>query len=69
MQSMARELTRAQAEATFVVEGEPFAQVEAHVTANGCRSLVDGPWRVKTVTHSFSAGGPYTTSLQCDVPA
>lgn len=68
-QSKAKDLKRAQAEATFVIEGEPFAQVEAYAEASGCRPGVDGTWRVKTATHSFSASGAYTTSLQCDVPA
>lgn len=68
-QSKAKELTRAQGEATFVIEGDPFAQVEAFVMVSGCRSKVDGLWRAKQVTHQFSASGPYTTSLQCDVPA
>jgi phage protein D len=68
-QSKAKDLTRAQAEATFVIEGDPFAQVEAHAMVSGCRPGVDGEWRVKTVTHTFSADAAYTTSLQCDVPA
>lgn len=67
--SMAKDLKRAQAEATFEIEGEPFAQVEAYAIASGIRPGVDGVWRVKNVTHSFSASGPYTTSLQCDVPS
>lgn len=65
----AKELVRAQAEATFTIDGEPFAQAEAWAEVSGCRPRVDGLWRVKSVTHNFSASAPYTTTLQCEVPS
>lgn len=64
----AKELVRAQATATFTIDGEPFAQSGAKARASGCRPKVDGLWSVKTVTHNFSATAPYTCSLQCEVP-
>lgn len=65
----AKELVRAQADGTFVIDGSPFAQAEAYASVSGCRPRVDGLWRVKSATHSFSATGPYTTTLQCEVPS
>lgn len=66
--SKSNELKRAQGEATFQIDGEPFAQPEAFAVVSGCRPGVDGSWRVVTVTHNFSATSPYTTSLQCETP-
>lgn len=65
----AKDLVRAQAEATFTIDGEPFAQAEAWAEVSGCRPRVDGLWRVKSVTHNFSASAPYTNTLQCEVPS
>lgn len=65
----ASDLIRAQAEATFEIDGDPWAMAEAWVTASGIREGVDGDWRVKTASHTFSASAPYTTSLQCDYPS
>lgn len=64
----AKDLERAQANVTFEINGDPFAMAAAMVQASGIRKGANGKWRAKTVTHSFSATGPYTTSLQCDVP-
>ena len=66
--AQAQELVRATAEASFDIDGEPFALAEAWAEVRGCRPIVDGLWRVNTVTHQFSSSGPYTTSLQCDQP-
>lgn len=68
-QAAAKDLARSQAEATFVIEGDPFAQVEAHAVASGIRSKVDGIWRVKNASHTFTADAHYNTTLQCDVPS
>lgn len=65
----AKELVRAQGDGTFVIDGSPFAQAEAYASVSGCRPRVDGLWRVKSATHSFSASAPYTTTLQCEVPS
>lgn len=67
--SQAEELVRLCGEATFEIDGEPFAQAEAYAVATGCRPGVDGLWRIKTVTHNFSSTGPYTTSLACTAPS
>ncbi|SCM79999.1 conserved hypothetical protein [uncultured Pleomorphomonas sp.] len=64
----AADLRRAQASATFGIDGDPFALAEATAVVSGARADVDGKWRIKSATHSFSATGPYTTSLSCDVP-
>lgn len=67
--AQAKELVRMQGDATFEIDGEPFAQAEAWAEVSGCRQRVDGLWRVETVTHQFSANGPYTTSLTCGTPS
>lgn len=67
--AMASKLVRDAAEASFEIDGDPFAQAEAHAMVSGCRSNVDGVWRIKSVTHQFSATGPYTTSLSCTAPS
>lgn len=63
--AQAKRLVRDTREATFDINGEPFAQAEAKAAVSGCRSNVDGTWSIKTVTHNFSASGAYTTSLAC----
>lgn len=65
----AKELVRMTGDASFEIDGEPFAQAEAYAAVSGCRSRVDGLWWVQTATHNFSADGPYTTSLQCGAPS
>lgn len=67
--SMARKLTRDDAEATFELVGEPYAMAEQIADVSGCRSNVDGDWRIKTVTHNFSSTNAYRTSLSCEVPS
>ncbi|MCH4539054.1 phage late control D family protein [Ochrobactrum sp. A-1] len=64
----AKKLNRDSGDATFEINGEPFAQAEANAVVSGCRSNVDGVWSIKTVTHNFSASGAYTTSLSCTKP-
>lgn len=71
----ARETAKAQADAlkrgegtaSFTIEGNPHARAEAHVIVAGVRSLVDGTWRAKSVSHKFSGNGPYTTDVRCEV--
>lgn len=65
----AKDLVRAQADATFEIEGNPFLQAEAHVMVSGVRDPVNGLWRVKSVTHNFSSSAPYTCSVQCEKPS
>jgi phage protein D len=63
-----KNLVRISGEASFTIVGNPFVMAEQLITVEGVRSGVDGSWRVKTVTHSFSATGAYTTSITCEVP-
>lgn len=64
-----RQLARAQADASFTIDGEPFAQAESFADVSGVRVRVDGAWKVKTVTQNFSGSGAYTTTLACEVPS
>jgi len=66
--SQAQYLKRGGAKATFSIVGNPDARAEAHVIASRIRSLVDGVWRAVSVTHSWSAGGAYSTSIECELP-
>lgn len=66
--AQAQALKRGEALASFEVEGNPHARAEAHVFASGIRSLVDGVWRATTVTHNWTSGGPYVTSVECELP-
>jgi phage protein D len=64
-ESHAKELLRMRGDATFEIDGDPFAMAEAWAVVSGCRTQVDGSWWAKTVTHQFSADGPYKNSIQC----
>jgi phage protein D len=64
----AADIQRAQGSATFEINGDPFALAEATAIVSGARKDVNGNWRVKSASHSFSATSPYTTTLSCDVP-
>lgn len=68
-ESKKKELIRAQADASFTIDGYPFAQAEAFAQVTGVRSRVNGLWKVKTATHNFSGSGAYTTELACEVPS
>lgn len=65
----AKDLKRGEGSASFTIDGTPDARAEAYVQATGIRSLVDGLWRSTQVTHQFSSTGPYTTSIECELPA
>lgn len=64
-ESHAKELLRMRGDATFEIDGDPFAMAEAWAVVSGCRTRVDGAWWAKSVTHQFSADGPYRNSIQC----
>lgn len=64
----AEDLKRAQAEASFTIDGDPFAMAEAIARVVGVRRRVDRDWKVKQATHTFSGSAAYTTELQCEVP-
>lgn len=66
--SYASDLQRNEGSATFEIDGNPHARAEAHVLVSKIRSLVDGVWRAVTVTHNWTAGGAYSTSLECELP-
>ena len=66
--SKAEDLRRASGSASFEIDGDPNARAEAFAVVSGVRSRVDGTWRATTVTHSFSGSGPYTTSVECELP-
>ncbi|NTD85505.1 phage late control D family protein [Agrobacterium tumefaciens] len=61
----AQELLRMRGDASFEIDGDPFAMAEAWAVVSGCRTRVDGMWWAKTVTHQFSADAPYRNSIQC----
>ena len=65
----AGQLKRAQANASFSIDGAPSASAGAFVICSNTRPGVDGAWYAKTVTHNFLSSGPYTTSLDCEVPS
>lgn len=67
-EAQAKKLERGTREASFEIDGEPFAQAEAIAVVRGCRTNVDGRWSIETATHNFSATGAYTTSLTCKKP-
>ncbi len=67
-EAAARKLQRIRADATFLIDGTPGAMAEAWADVSGIRADVDGKWRIKQVTHTFSATTPYSTSLDCEVP-
>lgn len=50
------------------VDGDPSAQAEATCIIIGARPGVDGPYRIDSVTHNYSRGGGFTTSLTLKEP-
>lgn len=66
--SAARDLKRGEATADFTIDGTPYARAEMMVHAIGINALVNGLWRSTNVTQNFTAGGPYTTSISCELP-
>lgn len=64
----ASDLRRMKGDASFNIDGDPFAQAGAFARVRGVRSNVDGVWKIKTVSHNYSADGPFTNGLQCEVP-
>ena len=64
----ASDLRRMSGDASFNIDGDPFAQAGAFARVRGVRSNVDGSWKIKTVSHNYSADGPFTNGLQCEVP-
>jgi hypothetical protein len=67
--SSGKKLKRGSGSASFVIEGTPHARAEAIVLVTGVRSLINGRWRAKGISHSWSSSGPYTTSIECELPS
>lgn len=67
--SKAKAIARSTRDASFTIDGYPFAQAEAFAEVTGVRSRVNGLWKVKTATHNFSGSGAYTTELSCEAPS
>lgn len=63
-----REVKRAEADATFTIDGNPAARAEAHAIVRNVRSLVDGRWRATQVTHNWTSTEAYKTTVQCELP-
>lgn len=63
-----KEVKRAEADATFTIDGNPTARAEAHAIVRNVRSLVDGRWRATQVTHNWTASEAYKTTVQCELP-
>jgi hypothetical protein len=53
---------------TVVIEGAPDAIPDGLCVIQGARPGVDGSYRIKGVTHSYSRGGGYTTTLELAHP-
>jgi len=64
-EAQANELQMMVGDASFEIDGTPFAQAGAWAVVSGVNSEVNGRWRVITVTHNFSATGAYSTTLAC----
>lgn len=53
---------------TVVIEGNPDAVPDGLCILSGARPGIDGTYRIKTVTHSYSRGGGFVTSLEVVQP-
>jgi phage protein D len=53
---------------TIVIDGTTTPQPEGMATISGARPGIDGTYRIETVTHQFSDGGGWTTSLEVNHP-
>lgn len=67
--SNGKKLKRGAGSASFVIDGNPHNQAEAIVLVSNVRSLVNGRWRCKKITHNWSSSGPYTNSIECELPS
>lgn len=53
---------------TIVIEGAPDAVPDGLCILSGARKGIDGSYRVKSVSHSYSRGGGYVTTLEVAHP-
>lgn len=63
-----KEAKRGEGTASFAIDGDPTARAEAYVIVTRIRSMVDGTWRATSVSHQWSSTGPYTTTIECELP-
>ena len=50
------------------IEGDTAAIPDGLCIVTGARPGVDGPWRIESVTHSYSRGGGFITQLSLKQP-
>jgi phage protein D len=60
-------LKRAEGECTVVVIGDPTLQPEGTMLVQTGRSILDGEWLIKTVTHTISSNG-FRTKVHGETP-
>lgn len=67
-QGKARSLKRNKGQLSLTVVGDPSIRAESPLVVQGLRAGVDGMWRVKSATHTFSGGSVYTTKIEAEKP-
>jgi hypothetical protein len=67
-QGKARSLKRNKGQLSLTVVGDPTIRAESPLLVQGLRAGVDGMWRVKSATHTFSGGAAYVTKIEAEKP-
>jgi len=55
-------------EGSVTIEGDASAVPDGLCIVSGARPGVDGAWRIETVTHTYSRGGGFVTTLDLKAP-